>query len=450
VFNTNSEVIESQILTGETEIKLEPPKITSKGKTLSYWSIEREKDKLKIEPILIDAKEILVNFYTSEGGKLLENNAQIKEIAKSVNKGTYLNDILPEVSPKNGYKFAGWFKTLAGKEEKLKDIDELKVLDSKGGYYAKFYPDLNGNDIDDQTEEIVVKYVTNSSEKLADVKTTVGSQIKLPKVAKKDSIFMGWYTDEEYKNQFKEDVVTESLTLYAKWGNVEKVIKEAEQKPVTDKDISDQIEKILNERLKEFNTTNSVGASSNQAIQTPKVTTNVPTSSSPNIQKNEPDTRADQQNSVPPVQNNVFKETKYVFNNKNLGQKFMVKFLNEDENFLFSLTLPYGKTIRIFDENERFHEEYAVRQDTTIILNSNEYINEGSRLLEYETQEARVNSARITDVYPVVEVENSIDENLAYENAKALEEEYQTAKSTRYRFSCWYRYLLTYEKKKAN
>lgn len=414
VLNTNSEVIESQVLTGDTELVLETPKNISRGKMLSYWSIERVKDKFTIEPILIDAKDVMVNFYTNEGGELIENNAQIREISKSVNEGTNLKDILPEVNPKNGYKFAGWFKVQGENEEKLNDIDEIKVIDAESKYSAKFYQDLNGNGIDDQTEEVTVKFVTNATANFADVKANVGTQIKLPKVEKKNSVFLGWYTDQDYKTQFKGDVVTESITLYAKWGNVDKVIQESEKKPITDKDISDQIEKILNKRLKELNTT-SVSTSSNKPTQTTStkdINTSKEQSSTQTI----------------PAQNTFFKEVEYVFNNKNSGHRFMVKFLNEDNSFLFSLTLPYGKTIKIYDENQKFHEEYAVRQDTTITLNSKEYVNEGSQLINYETHEVRVNSAKITEIYPVVEVENTMEEELAYEHAKAMEEEYQAAK----------------------
>lgn len=413
VLNADSEVIESQVLKSDIELELEPPKNINKGKMLSYWSIERVKEKLTIEPILVDAKDVLVNFYTTEGGELLENNSQIKEISKSVNKGTNLKSIMPEVNPINGYKFAGWFKVLDGKEEKLKELDDIKVMDLDSKYSAKFYPDLNGNGIDDRTEGITVKFITNSSTEIPNVKTTVGNQIKLPKLEKKDSVFLGWYTDQELKNQFKENIVNESVTLYAKWGNVEKVIKESETKPVTDKDISDQIETILNKRLKELNTTTNVSSSSNKAVQTPSKETN--TSKEPSNEQ------------TVPVQNSTFKEVEHVFNNKNYGQRFMVKFLNEDESFLFSIVLPYGKTIKIYDENEMIRGEYAVRQDTTITLNSTEYINEGSRLLEYETQEVKMNSALITEIYPVVEFESMTEEDLAFEHAKALEEEYQAA-----------------------
>ena len=355
VLNPVEEVLESEVLSGDTEMELEAPKIEA-GKMLSYWSIERKNNKMTIIPILVSEKELPVNFLTTEGGELLENNAQTKEIIKSVNKGTNLKDILPEVNPKNHHKFSGWFEDVRTKnnkkvEEKIKDIDGIKITDSKGKYYAKFYPDYNDNNVDDRTEEITVKFVTNSSEKFKDIKTNVGKQMKLPILKKKDSVFMGWYTDQEYKNKFTADVLTESLTLYAKWDKADKVITQSENRPITDKDISDQVERILKDRM------------ANQAPNNP-----------PNANRGG-NNISDLGLTVQPTQpsyegntSNTFKDTKYVFENKNVGQIHMVKFFDEEGGFLFSLTLPYGKTIKTYDENEQFREEYAVRHDTTIIL----------------------------------------------------------------------------------
>ena len=158
VLNAGGEVLQSEVLSADIEMELDAPKI-GKGKMLSYWHIEKQKDKMIIQPFLLEEKELSVKFYTTDGGELLENNAQIKEIVKSVNKGTNLKDSLPEVNPKNHHKFSGWFKAVNETvEEKLKDIDDIKITDSKGVYYAKFYPDYNDNNIDDRTEEITVKF----------------------------------------------------------------------------------------------------------------------------------------------------------------------------------------------------------------------------------------------------------------------------------------------------
>lgn len=401
VLNTNDEVIESVVLSGDKEIELNAPKI-EKGQMLSYWFIERQSDKMIIQPILINQKESSTKFFTTDGGHILENNALITEVVKSVNKGTYLKDILPEVNPKKHYKFTGWFEGVdSGESEKLteKDIADMKITDSKADYYATFYPDFNNNNIDDRTEEITVKFVTNSDEVIESVTAHVGDPIELPEIEKKNSIFMGWYTDEKYKNQFENDIFTESLTLYAKWENAEKVIKESQTKPVTDKDISDRIEKILNERLKGLNTNSSTPNNDYNAIQTPSV------------YKGNDSEGANQVNS--------FKETIYIYENKNLGQHYMVKFFDENERFLFSLTSPYGKTIKTYDENEKFRSEYAVRQDTTITLDMKNYINEGSLLLGFDSREVKVNSSQITEVFP--ETKSEINESAAYVQKQAMD-----------------------------
>ncbi|MED4455636.1 InlB B-repeat-containing protein [Metabacillus fastidiosus] len=436
VMNASEEVLESEVLSGDMKLELDNPKI-SKGKMLSYWSIERKGDKLLIMPVLVTEKELSVKFLSEEGGLLLQHNAQTKEIVKSVNKGTNLKDILPEVNPKENHKFTGWFKAVTTEDNKKTkekvDIDDVKITDSKTEYYALFYPDFNNNNIDDRTEEITVKFVTNSEEKFKDIKTHVGKQIKLPKLKKKDSVFMGWYTDEEYKDKFTGDILTKSLTLYAKWEKAEKVIEDTQGKPITDQDISDQIEQALKERPQDYN------SNVNQTPNSNENTSKIPNSND----SKKPNNNTDSNPSVAPNTNNsgftivepsepsqpayegntgAFKETKYVFANSNIGEDFMVKFFEKDGRFLFSLTLPYGKTIKLYDENENLKEEYAVRQDTSITMDTKEYVNDVSRLAGFDTREVRINSIQITEVFPKIKVESEYSKRLAREEALAMEE----------------------------
>lgn len=63
-------------------------------------------------------------------------------------------------------------------EEKLQNIEDIKVTDSKSEYYAKFFSDLNNNGIDDKTEEITVNFVTNIEEQIEPVKLNVGQKLK--------------------------------------------------------------------------------------------------------------------------------------------------------------------------------------------------------------------------------------------------------------------------------
>ena len=88
------------------------------------------------------------------------------------------------------------------------------------------------------------------------------------------------------------------------------------------------------------------------------------------------------------------------YKNPNVGKKFSVKFFDENGSFLFSLTLPYGRTIQVYDQNKNKKDEYSVRQDSSITLNSTEYVNADSVLLNFESSQKRKNSVKITEVYP--------------------------------------------------
>ncbi|MDY7965569.1 InlB B-repeat-containing protein [Bacillus thuringiensis] len=442
VLNEDNDVVESMVLTSDKEINLEKPKV-SNGKMLSYWTIEMKDAKLFIKPVLTAKEEFSVKFYVKDlGGNLLENHKRIKEVVKSATKDAKLKDVLPDVNPDNNYKFTGWFAMVDkgdGKkvEEKLQNIEDIKVTDSKGEYYAKFFSDFNNNGIDDKTEVITVNFVTNIEEQIEPVKLNVGQKIKIPKLSNKDKIFIGWYTNAELTNKFGNDNLKDSITLYAKWENAEKVINESEKKPITDKDVSDQVEKILNERFKELKEGQTNTEKPNES--TNKETTGTTEKPKDNNNDNKgaaatnntkDNTKTNNSNANPPtsnpwggsVQNDTklkenavsnsnkitsYTETKYVFKNKNIGEKYMVKFLDESGAFVSSLTLPYGRTIKLLDENEIPHEEYAVRQDTTINLNTERYINKGSTFLGLDTRTVQVNATEITEIYPTTVKNNS-------------------------------------------
>ncbi|QWG92858.1 InlB B-repeat-containing protein [Bacillus mycoides] len=457
VLNENNDVVESTVLTSDKEMSLEKPKV-SNGKMLSYWTIEMKDGKLLIKPVLTTKEEFSVKFYVKDvGGNLLENHKRIKEVVKSATKDAKLKEVLPDVNPDNNYKFTGWFSMVDkgdGKkvEEKLQNIEDIKITDSKGEYYAKFFSDFNNNGIDDKTEEITANFVTNIEEQIEPVKLNVGQKIKAPKLSNKDKIFIGWYTNAELTNKFGNDNLKDSITLYAKWENAEKVITESEKKPITDKDVSDQVEKILNERLKELEGQTNTEKPNETKTETTAGTTEKPKdnnnenkgAATNNNQKSDTNntkdnTKTNNSNTTPPTSNpwggsiqndtklkdsvtsnnpnnsnnlnsnkvSVYTETKYVFKNKNVGEKYMVKFLDENGAFVSSLTLPYGRTIKILDENEAPREEYAVRQDTTINLDTERYVNKGSTFLGLDTRSVQVNSAEITEIYPTTAKNNS-------------------------------------------
>ncbi|MGE6964225.1 InlB B-repeat-containing protein [Bacillus thuringiensis] len=453
VLNEKNDVVESTVLISDKEMNLEKPKV-SNGKMLSYWTIEMKDGKLFIKLVLTPKQELSVTFYVKDvGGNLVENHKQIKEVVKSATKDAKLKDVLPDVNPDNHYKFTGWFAMVDkgdGKkaEEKLQNIEDMKVTDSQSEYYARFFSDFNNNGIDDKTEEITVNFVTNIEEQIEPVKLNVGQKIKIPKLSNKDKIFIGWYTNDESTNKFSNDNLKDSITLYAKWENAEKVITESEKKPITDKDVSDQVEKILNERFKELKesqtntekpnetTTEVLNKEATGTTEKPKdnnndnkgAATNSNQKSDTNNTKD--NTRTNNSNANPSTSNpwggsiqndtklkenvvsnsnkmTAYTERKYVFKNKNVGEKYMVKFLDESGAFVSSLTLPYGRTIKILDENDHSHEEYAVRQDTTINLDTERYVNKGSTFLGLDTRTVQVNATEITEIYPTTAKNNA-------------------------------------------
>uniref|UniRef100_UPI00203AD0BE InlB B-repeat-containing protein n=1 Tax=Bacillus cytotoxicus TaxID=580165 RepID=UPI00203AD0BE len=421
VLNGNNDVIESNVLTSDKEMNLGEPKVND-GKMLSYWSIEMANEKLLIKPILTNKEEYAVKFYVKDsGGNLLENHEQIKEIVKSATRNTKLKDVLPNVNPNPNYKFSGWFETVNNKEEKLQGIDDRKITNSKGEYYAKFYSDFNDNNIDDKTEEITVNFETNIEGKIDPIKLNVGQKVKAPKLSSKDKIFIGWYTNKELTNKFANDNLKGSITLYAKWENAEKVINESEKKPITDKDVSDQVEKLLND-LKNKQTLNEKPDTNNTKDNTKANNSNVtPSTSNPAgtvgswTQNNSgiKDNAALNANKV-----NVYNGTKYVIKNKNVGEIYMVKFYDENGAFVSSLALPYGRTIKLLDEKENLHEEYAVRQDTSINLNKADYVvNKDSTFLGLETRTVDVNASEITEIYPKIAKRNNASSFL-YKNGE--------------------------------
>lgn len=441
VLNENNDVVESNVLTSDKEMNLEEPKV-SKGKMLSYWFIEMKDKKLLIKPVLTKKEEYSAKFYVKDGGgNLIENHAQIKEIVKSATKNTTLKDVLPDVNPDANYKFAGWFETTSNGDEKVEDIDERKITDSKNEYYAKFYSDFNNNDIDDNTEEITVNFVTNIEEQVEPVKVNVGKKIETPKLSSKDKIFMGWYTNPELTNKFSDENLKESITLYAKWEDAEKVITESETKPITDEDVSNQVENILNERFAglESNqpTDNNNGNSetnhtknNNSGGVTPATSNSLgrvetPRQNSSNVKDDvalNGSSNSDNSNSN---KVSVYTEKKFVFKNKNVNEIYMVKFYKESGAFVSSVTLPYGRTLKLFDENENLYKEYAVRQDTSITLNTEKYVNKDSTFLGLETRIIDVNSSEVTEIHPTVG-KNRNSSSFLYKHDEKKEQEKDT------------------------
>lgn len=453
ITNADGEILESEVLKRELEFEINDPEIP-KGFILSYWDIQDDKNTLKVSPVLTEAKSVNITFTSLEGGELIQNNALTSYLKKSTDEGTPLNDVLPETNPQNNWKLSGWFSK--DKNDQYKEIDDLNALVTRNAeYYAIFYPDLNDNNIDDRTEEITVKFIYNVDDKTKEESIHVGETVKLPRPDRKNYIFMGWYLDEEFKEQYNHSAIIEDTVLYGKWEKAEKVVKDSEEKAITDQDISDQIEQYLTQQQqgtpqssdngkndddknnndskedddKNENDKNDDNKEDDDKNENDKNDDSKEDDGKNDNEKND-DSKDDAENrnsegnnleffegSEGNKENNsIYTEDTYVFKNDNVGERYMIKFYDADNRFLFSLTLPYGRAIQILHENGNVLKEYAVRQNTTIHLNVDEYVNDVSKFLEFTSRTKRVNSTSITEVKPSVHYEPEQAVSTAFES----------------------------------
>ena len=408
VLNGNKEIIESIVLKSDTEMDLDSP-VVPVGQIFSYWDIKNSDTKFEILPRFVDSNELQASFTSEDNGHLLHNNSNIKELVKAFDEDDLFRDVAPEVNANPNYKFRGWHyykdtETL----EKLEVTDTTKIH-HQTNYFALFYQDINNNNIDDTTENITLKFVPNNNQTMNDINLYVGQSFTMPKLdIKKDHVFIGWYTDESFKTKFDNELsLTENTTLYAKWEKAENVIQRSENQPIRDQNISDQVESILNGRLDRLESAiarTNQNATAAQRVQQP-------------VQPTNQNNIAEDNNS-----NEVLKytETKYVFNNPNIGERFMVKFFDLDNRFLFSVSLPYGRSIHVLDQSDNLVKEYSVRQDTSITMDVADYVFNPDNFQEFDSRTVRVNTSEITEIYPVLRpLESNISPPITIESEEA-------------------------------
>lgn len=137
--------------------------------------------------VLVAQYEILSYLVTFKD----EDGTVLKEAAVD-----YLTAAIPPSEPsKVGYTFVGWdkeFDAITG------DLEVIAV------YEINTYS---------------VSFITNQSTSLPSLEGIEhGDTIDLPTLQKLGSIFLGWYLDAEYQNEFTNtQEVTTNITLYAKW-----------------------------------------------------------------------------------------------------------------------------------------------------------------------------------------------------------------------------------------
>lgn len=132
--------------------------------------------------------------FDSKGGSKVE--------PKKIKKGTEVKSF--EEPTYKGHNFLGWF------DGETKVTFPYKV--EKGVTLVAHW----------QAKEFTVKFNSNGGTAISDKKVIYNNAVgKLDKPTKTGYTFGGWYTDAEFKNEFKLDTkITADTTLYAKWEKV--------------------------------------------------------------------------------------------------------------------------------------------------------------------------------------------------------------------------------------
>lgn len=115
---------------------------------------------------------------------------------------------LPSLT-ENGWRLEGWYydSALTQKAEAGQIIEQNTIL------YAKWSP----------ADRLTVYFNSNGGSRVLDIEDIIsGNRISKPKdPVKEGSVFLGWYRDDNGElNEafdFEKEVITKSLTLYAKW-----------------------------------------------------------------------------------------------------------------------------------------------------------------------------------------------------------------------------------------
>ena len=113
---------------------------------------------------------------------------------------------------KENYTFLGWYTD----EEFTTPYDLTTSVESDFTLYAKWVDSF-----------FTIKFDTDGGTEVEDV--VVGYNTKLtafPEVEKTGYVFKGWYSDSEFKNEYKLDtVVDKEYTIYAKWEIIKLTVK---------------------------------------------------------------------------------------------------------------------------------------------------------------------------------------------------------------------------------
>lgn len=434
IIEHNEEVLDNFNITDNKVINIEEKLELANNKIISYWNVEEKEDsQYIISPVATEKNELDVSFITTNGGKIKDEKL-LPSLVKTVEKETKLSDILPDIETEENFHFEGWF-TLEDVEEKTEikeedredlkelkaelekkekqvskekdkkkkkeletEVDELKKeLESKKEekqydtevinqyqlvddienvklskdveYIAVLYPDTNNNGVDDRKEKINISVDFGLENEVQEQEIHVGQPIKLSEPYHENYIFIDWFLDNEFKERVGEKrTFDKDTSIYAQWKTADEIIAEGSENLISEERISDRIEEHINNKNKKIKQQEQEKLKEKKEKQKKKSADELAQAT----------------------------ENQYTFKNYNTNQTFLIKFYDKEE-FLFSVALPYGRTLEILDDNEQKIKEYGIRQESSIDLN--EFIN-NSENIEFDIRTIKKNNAVITKIYP--------------------------------------------------
>ena len=213
IFNTVVPDLTVEPLIGiDSATTIPEPILQREGYILEGWYKDQEyTQKFDFDTHLVTSNLILyakwvpikpvITFNSNEGSAVESQTIAFNALVKE-----------PDEPTKDGYNFAGWFIDKYLTEE----FDFSTSVKGDITLYAKW-------------EKIVftVTFVTNGGTPVADKRTDIDNQylIAFPTTEKTDFIFSGWFTDEDFLQEFlSTDKVTKNLTLYAKWTAIKPIV----------------------------------------------------------------------------------------------------------------------------------------------------------------------------------------------------------------------------------
>lgn len=347
------------------------------------WEIEKkvdEEDKIYFvaKPLYEDKEGVLLTFITDQKSTLVSNEKEIKYVRKLYKEGVSLTDYLPDVVIKENFKNNFKGKWMIKDTDKDQEINEETEIKNDTTLEFKTYQDKNNNEVDDFTEEFTVSFVTNLDEEKEDRKVKWEETIDLQDLKDDKKIFYEWYSDEEFKEKFTENIkITDDITLYAKIRDFEEVINNTINDPIDRKDIALQVQKIIDQRSKE------VDLNYNREIE--------------EREKEREELKKHNE------ENNVIMQDREVeinFHNTDHNKLHLITFLDTSNNFIYSLVAPYGQTIKILNENGNLVKEYGIRQNTTIILDKKILVSNTGEFEKYHSEYRQINDTIFIVIQP--------------------------------------------------